>query len=658
MNTFRLQRKPFKDRQDQVLIHPDNANSMLQDGMLVQLNEERIFLLSYDTRVRNEYIYLDEQQYSATSLCENDVVLLDPYVAKPMDSLKTLTLLVSGISSVDLVVLEAQMRKHFIGHYVYENQTMHLESPLGNLVCRIESTLPNKHGIWQTTTVLNVEPGEKSTEIQGLLPSRKFFTENFDFEHLGIGGLGSQCEKIFRRAFTSRMYRPSVIEAMNLQHLRGMIFYGPPGCGKTLLARKLCEILHTRPPKICNGPEILNRYVGGSEENIRSLFKDAEEEQAQKGMASMLHVIIFDELDAICKRRGSLDDNTGTMDSIVNQLLSKIDGIESLQNILLIGLTNRLDLIDEALLRPGRMELHVEIGLPSADGRKEILEIHCAFLRKTQSEFVDKIIPWLVDQTKNFSGAELEGVVRCATSYALERNLEQPGSVELNEEDVRAALKELQPQWTTNKKSLERHVPHGIIIFDDSVKKVQETLISSIKTLQSSSTISTFKAVLEGESGCGMTAMAVYTALNSTFSHVQVVSLQTVIGKTEHEQCQHLINLFQKARRFRHSFLILDDLDRLVQYTAISKTFSIPLVNTLMSLLREHHVDGDYNHVVFATTSQVECLCNTGLISCFDVQVRMPPVETMAALTKILDDIPTHVTLPIPVKKAFSIFFG
>jgi vesicle-fusing ATPase len=96
-----------------------------------------------------------------------------------------------------------------------------------------------------------------------------------------------------------------------------------------------------------------------------------------------LHIIIFDEIDAICKQRGSKNDGTGVGDSIVNQLLSKMDGVEQLNNILVIGMTNRLDMIDEALLRPGRLEVHMEISLPDEKGRLQILKIHTSSVRPT-----------------------------------------------------------------------------------------------------------------------------------------------------------------------------------------------------------------------------------------------------------------------------------
>jgi vesicle-fusing ATPase len=128
-------------------------------------------------------------------------------------------------------------------------------------------------------------------------------------------------------------------------------------------------------------------------------------------------------MDANCKKRGSDKGGTGVGDSVVNQLLSKIDGVDALNNILLIGMTNRKDMIDDALLRPGRLELHVEIGLPDEKGRNQILGIHTKSMAdagRVGSDVLAKM-PTVAAAAKNFSGAELEGLVRTASSYALTR---------------------------------------------------------------------------------------------------------------------------------------------------------------------------------------------------------------------------------------------
>lgn len=104
----------------------------------------------------------------------------------------------------------------------------------------------------------------------------------------------------------------------------GLILHGPPGTGKTLMARQIGTMLNAREPKIISGPEVLSKYVGASEENVRKLFEDAEKEYKEKGDESGLHIIIFDELDALFKQRGSTNNGTGVGDTVVNQLLAKV----------------------------------------------------------------------------------------------------------------------------------------------------------------------------------------------------------------------------------------------------------------------------------------------------------------------------------------------
>jgi vesicle-fusing ATPase len=254
------------------------------------------------------------------------------------------------------------------------------------------------------STVAKCDWGEKKATR-----TRQLFVSGFNFADLGIGGLDREFSNIFRRAFASRVFSPAVVAKLGIKHVRGILLYGPPGTGKTLIARQIGKMLNSKEPKIVSGPSILNKYVGQSEENIRALFADAEAEYKERGDDSDLHIIIFDEIDAICKQRGTTGGGTGVGDTVVNQLLAKMDGVDSLNNVLVIGMTNRKDMIDEALLRPGRLEVHMEIGLPDEAGRKQILLIHTQKMRDNKFLDEDVNLDVIAKEIKNFSGADIDG---------------------------------------------------------------------------------------------------------------------------------------------------------------------------------------------------------------------------------------------------------
>ena len=323
------------------------------------------------------------------------------------------------------------------------------------------------------------------------------------FAFCGVGGLDDHFATLFRRVFASRMIDPIVAKKMELEHVRGVLLHGPPGTGKTLVAKALGELLHAHPPKIVNGPEILQRFVGQSEENIRGLFMaDAELEYKIRGEESKLHVIVFDEIDAVCKARGSGGVTASVVhDNVVNQLLTKLDGMRTLNNVLVVGITNRRDLLDKALLRPGRLELQLEIGLPDAYGRLQILGIHTKSMKEsgTLSECVD--LERLAQMTENHSGAELKGLVRAATSHALARHLgmgtddiaqvdtSSSSSLEENPkvtmDDFIAAMKEFVSAMKQDAKEVANIVPENFVQLEKQTEAFDE-LTETLVTLRNS----------------------------------------------------------------------------------------------------------------------------------------------------------------------------
>ena len=399
------------------------------------------------------------------------------------------------------------------------------------------------------------ETGIKLTGQKAGMSSNLFKRKEFNFNKLGIGGLDKQFGDIFRRAFASRVFPASVVSQLGISHVKGMLLHGPPGTGKTLIARQIGKMLNGKEPKIVNGPEILSKYVGQAEENIRNLFKDAEADQTANGDDSDLHIIIFDEIDAICKSRGSVRDGTGVHDSIVNQLLTKIDGVDALNNILLIGMTNRIDMLDEALTRPGRLEVKVEIGLPDEAGRQQILTIHTAKSKAAGFLAPDVDLADLAARTKNFSGAEIEGLVKSATSFALNRQVNvddlsaaiDESKIVVSMSDFEEALKEVKPAFGVSADTMDSYRPQGIIPTGEKFEHIMATCKALAAQVETSERSPILSCLLEGAPGAGKTALAATLALESGFPFVKFISAETMVGYSESAKCSAIAKVFEDA---------------------------------------------------------------------------------------------------------------
>mmetsp|Transcript_52056 Transcript_52056/g.125653 ORF Transcript_52056/g.125653 Transcript_52056/m.125653 type:complete len:679 (+) Transcript_52056:53-2089(+) len=289
---------------------------------------------------------------------------------------------------------------------------------------------------------------------------------SFEGGHLGIGGLDDVLVEIKRRIWTPLAAPPSLLRELGIHPVRGLLLYGKPGCGKTLLARQIGSVLSPlRPITVVSGPEVLDKFVGSSEKNLREIFDNPpdifdtyrlNEADGGNSVASQaLHVVVMDEFDAIARSRGGSDGKGGqgdagvARDSVVNQLLAKMDGVVPLPvPTLVIGLTNKRSLIEPALLRPGRFEVQIEIPPPrTIEQRVSILKVHTNSMYEAgRLEVVDPpqdtaaarhlidapesndalltyedLLTKLAVECEDFSGASLAAVARAAASHALER---------------------------------------------------------------------------------------------------------------------------------------------------------------------------------------------------------------------------------------------
>ncbi|QLH03889.1 AAA family ATPase [Nitrosopumilus oxyclinae] len=251
-----------------------------------------------------------------------------------------------------------------------------------------------------------------------------------------VGGLDELKEELKEAVEWPIKYKDAY-DYVDVEAPKGILLHGPPGTGKTMIAKALAKMTESNFISI-KGPELLSKWVGESEKGVREIFRKARQ--------AAPCIIFLDEVDALVPRRGSGGSDSHVTENVVSQILTEIDGLEELNNVLIIGATNRLDIVDEALLRPGRFDRIIKVPNPDEKGRQHIFEIHT----KKKPLDSDVKISEIVKLTDDFSGAEIAAVTNRAAITALKRYVSGKSKnvkeIKITQQDLIDAVDKVRPQ--------------------------------------------------------------------------------------------------------------------------------------------------------------------------------------------------------------------
>ena len=377
-----------------------------------------------------------------------------------------------------------------------------------------------------------------------------------------IGGMDDAIEQI-REMVELPLRHPELFQRLGIDPPKGVLLHGPPGTGKTLLARVVASEAEAAFFTI-NGPEILGKHYGESEERLREVFNQAREQSPA--------IIFIDEIDSIAPKREQVGGEAERR--LVAQLLTVMDGLEPRQNVIVIGATNRVDAVDEALRRPGRFDREIIIGVPDLVGRKQILSIHTRGMPLAEDADLDA----LAQTTYGFVGADLAALCREAAMDAVRRILPQVNlkdgiasevleKLNVGRADFENALKRVQPSAM---REIMIQVPN--VTWDDigglaDIRELmQESIELPLKEPEAFRRLGIRPAkgfLLYGPPGTGKTLLAKAVAREAEANFVATKS-SDLLSKWYGESEQQVARLFRRARQVAPTVIFIDEIDSLV----------------------------------------------------------------------------------------------
>lgn len=449
-----------------------------------------------------------------------------------------------------------------------------------------------------------------------------------------IGGLDEELQRV-REMIELPLKHPELFERLGIDPPKGVLLYGPPGTGKTLIARAVANEAGANFYSI-QGPEIMSKFYGQSEERLREIFAEAEKNAPS--------VIFIDELDSIAPRR---DEVQGEVERrVVAQLLTLMDGMSARGNVIVIAATNRIEAIDPALRRPGRFDREIEIGIPTAEGREEILQIHTRGMPLDD----DVQIKYIASVTHGFAGADLAALAREAAMKALRRylpeiDLDKPIPVSILEKmkvtnaDFQAALREIEPSAM---REVLIEVPNirweDIGGLEDVKRQLREVIEMPLEDPEAFARMGIRPprgVLLFGAPGTGKTMIAKAIATQSKANFISIKGPE-VMSKWVGESEKAIRMIFKKAKQVAPSIVFLDEIDAIApRRGAYSDSgASERMVNQLLTSM--DGLESLDNVVVIGATNRPDILDPALLRPGRFDRILLVPVPDEAARLKIL----------------------
>lgn len=423
-----------------------------------------------------------------------------------------------------------------------------------------------------------------------------------------IGGMKDTMQKI-REMVELPLRHPELFEKLGIEPPKGVLLYGPPGTGKTLLVKAVANEADANFVHI-GGPEIVSKFVGESEEKLRKIFKEAEENAPT--------IIFIDEIDAIAPKR---EETVGEVERrIVSQLLTLMDGLKARGEIIVIAATNRPNSIDPALRRPGRFDREIEIGVPDRSDRKEILQIHVRNMPLGKDVDIDE----LANLTHGYTGADVTSLTKEAAIKALRGilpkiNLEDEAispeileSLKVTRENFMDALREIQPsalrEVFVERPTIKWNDIGGMEFIKQEIQEAVELPLKKPEIFESMGIRPVKGILLYGPPGTGKTLLAKAVANESEANFISISGPQ-VLSKWVGESEKSVRELFRRARMAAPCIVFIDEIDAIAPIRGGSEGESKVTERVVDTLLTE--LDGMRsmkNIVVIAATNRPDML--------------------------------------------------